>query len=79
MPLPTPPAAAHAPVGTRAPRIGLLGIMQPLYDDMIPGITEHQAAYAGRVAEKLSGVAEWTVAPPVRGRADAERAMRAFE
>ncbi|MEU0242038.1 L-fucose/L-arabinose isomerase family protein [Nocardiopsis sp. NPDC006198] len=79
MPLPTPPAAAHAPVGTRAPRIGLLGIMQPLYDDMIPGITEHQAAYAGRVAEKLSGVAEWTVAPPARGRADAERAMRAFE
>ena len=26
------------------PRIGLLGIMQELYDDMIPGITEHQAA-----------------------------------
>ncbi|GAB3749176.1 L-arabinose isomerase [Nocardiopsis nanhaiensis] len=61
------------------PRIGLLGIMQPLYDDMIPGITEHQAAYAARVAEALSETAEWTVAPPVRGRADAERAMRDFE
>ncbi|MFD3686979.1 L-fucose/L-arabinose isomerase family protein [Nocardiopsis sp. NPDC058631] len=79
MPLPTPPATAHAPVGTRLPRIGLLGIMQPLYDDMIPGITEHQAAYAARVAEKLSGVAEWTLVPPVRGRDDAERAMRGFE
>ncbi|WP_460778594.1 L-fucose/L-arabinose isomerase family protein [Nocardiopsis nanhaiensis] len=53
--------------------------MQPLYDDMIPGITEHQAAYAARVAEALSETAEWTVAPPVRGRADAERAMRDFE
>ena len=28
------------------PRIGLLGIMQELYDDMIPGITERQAGYA---------------------------------
>ena len=28
------------------PRIGLLGIMQALYDDMLPGITERQAAYA---------------------------------
>ena len=32
------------------PRIGLLGIMQELYDDMIPGITEHQAQYAAEVA-----------------------------
>ena len=35
------------------PRIGLLGIMQELYDDMIPGITEHQAAYAAAVAARL--------------------------
>ena len=34
----------------RKPRIGLLGIMQELYDEMIPGITEHQAAYAASVA-----------------------------
>ena len=43
---------------TVKPRIGLLGIMQELYDDMIPGITEHQAAYAAGVAEQLSGVAD---------------------
>lgn len=53
--------------------------MQPLYDDMIPGITEHQAGYAARVAEKLSDTAEWTVAPPVRGRDQAEQAVRDFE
>ncbi len=34
----------------RQPKIGLLGIMQELYDDMIPGITDHQAAYASNVA-----------------------------
>src|SRR5699024_4526610 len=45
----------------------------------IPGITEHQAGYAARVAEKLSDTAEWTVAPPVRGRDQAEQAVRDFE
>ncbi|MBR8742957.1 L-fucose/L-arabinose isomerase family protein [Nocardiopsis sp. MG754419] len=79
MPLPTPPATANPAVRARRPRIGLLGIMQPLYDAMIPGITEHQAAYAARVAERLSDVAEWTVGDPVRGREDAERTLRAFE
>src|SRR5258705_108733 len=32
------------------PRIGLIGIMQALYDEMIPGITETQAGYAADVA-----------------------------
>jgi L-arabinose isomerase len=58
------------------PRIGLLGVMQSLYDDMLPGITERQAGYAAQVAEALSGVAEVRVAPPVKEREDAERAMR---
>lgn len=75
----TPPVSANPAVRTRPPRIGLLGIMQPLYDDMIPGITEHQAAYARRVTERLSDIAEWTLAPPVRNREDAEQAIRDFE
>src|SRR3954451_21540833 len=49
--------------------------MQSLYDDMLPGIAERQAAYAREVAEALSGVADVEVAPPVKERADAERAM----
>src|SRR5699024_7201890 len=57
--VPAPPTAPRTLPAPR-PRIGLLGIMQPLYDDMIPGITEHQAGYAARVAEKLSDTAEWT-------------------
>lgn len=63
----------------RLPRIGLLGIMQALYDHMIPGITERQAGYARQVAEHLSGVADIVVDEPVKSRADAERVMRRFE
>ena len=40
--------AAALPVDR--PRIGLLGIMQSLYDDMLPGVTERQAKYAADVA-----------------------------
>jgi L-arabinose isomerase len=58
------------------PRIGLLGIMQELYDDMIPGITEHQAQYAARVADRLSGVAELVFTRPVRTREDVEAITR---
>jgi L-arabinose isomerase len=66
-------------VTERLPSIGILGIMQPLYDDMVPGITERQAAYVRRIAESLAEVADCVVSEPVRGRADAERAMRGFE
>jgi L-arabinose isomerase len=49
--------------------------MQSLYDDMLPGIAERQAAYAQEVAAALSDVADVEVAPPVKEREDAERAM----
>jgi L-arabinose isomerase len=61
---------------TEQPRIGLLGIMQELYDDMIPGITDHQAEYARRVAERLSGVAEVVFPRPARNRQDVEAISR---
>ena len=52
------------------PRIGLLGIMQALYDDMLPGITERQAAYARELGDALAGVADVEVAAPARDRED---------
>jgi L-arabinose isomerase len=64
---------------TARPRIGLLGIMQSLYDDMLPGIAERQAAYAAELAAALDEVAEVELAPPVKEREDAERVMRDFE
>jgi L-arabinose isomerase len=61
------------------PRIGVLGIMQALYDEMLPGITERQAAYAAEVAGALGDDVEVAVAPPVKDRADAEAAVRELE
>jgi L-arabinose isomerase len=55
---------------TDRPRIGLLGIMQELYDEMIPGITEHQATFAGAVAEQLREQAEVVFTRPARNEAD---------
>jgi L-arabinose isomerase len=66
----------HAPA---LPRIGLLGIMQELYDAMLPGITERQGAYAQDLGGALADVADVQVAPPARNRADIERTVREFE
>jgi L-arabinose isomerase len=63
----------------RKPRIGILGIMQALYDHMIPGITERQAGYAAELAEHLADVGDFTPGPPIKSREDAERVMADFE
>jgi L-arabinose isomerase len=55
---------------TQLPRIGLLGIMQELYDEMIPQITEHQAQYAAAVAKRLSDVAAVSFSRPARNQSD---------
>ena len=60
------------------PRIGLLGIMQELYDEMLPGITEHQAEYARAVASRLSGVADVEFSRPARNREDVEQIVSAY-
>ena len=60
------------------PRIGLLGIMQELYDAMLPGITEHQAAYARAVAERLADVADVEFIRPARNREDIEEIVREY-
>ena len=75
----TSTASADIASAPARPRIGLLGIMQSLYDDMLPGVTERQAAYAAEVADALSEVADVHVSRPVKERADAEREMRELE
>jgi L-arabinose isomerase len=72
-------ADGRAPAGPTKPRIGLLGIMQGLYDEMLPGISERQGAYARELGAALEGVADVVVAPPVKDREDAERAMAELE
>ncbi len=61
---------------TDRPQIGLLGIMQELYDEMIPGITEHQATFARAVAEQLGEQAEVVFIRPARNQADIEAVGR---
>src|SRR5450631_2161620 len=63
----------------RKPRIGILGIMQDLYDDMIPGIAHRQEGYAAEIASQLSDVGEFIPSKAIKYREDAERAMRDFE
>ncbi len=63
----------------RKPRIGILGIMQDLYDDMIPGIAQRQAGYAAELAAQLADVGEFVPSKPIKHREDAEREMREFE
>ena len=63
----------------RTPRIGLMGIMQELYDEMLPGITERQAGYLADVGAALADVAECVVEPPARNRDDIERVMGEYE
>jgi L-arabinose isomerase len=50
--------------------------MQELYDDMIPGITDHQAAYAERVRDQLGDVADVVFLRPARNEADVEALLR---
>ena len=64
---------------SQLPRIGLLGIMQELYDDMLPGITERQAAYLADIGRSLGGVADCVLADPARNRAGVEAGVRKLE
>ncbi|MBO0831239.1 MAG: L-fucose/L-arabinose isomerase family protein [Actinobacteria bacterium] len=66
-------------MGERKPRIGILGIMQDLYDDMIPGIAQRQEGYAAELAQALSDVGEFIPGKAVKYREDAERIMSEFE
>ncbi len=61
------------------PVIGLLGIMQELYDAMLPGITRHQEDYAKEVAARLAEQVDIRFPGAARDRNDIERYMRGFE
>jgi L-arabinose isomerase len=75
----TKPSTASAETTAARPRIGVLGVMQSLYDAMLPGITERQEAYARAVAASLGDVADVVVSPAVKDRYEIERAVREFE
>ena len=61
------------------PRIGMLPVMQGLYDEMLPGITERQGAYAEEVAAALAEVADVDAGAPVKDRDGIERRVHELE
>jgi L-arabinose isomerase len=65
-------------IDDRKPKIGLLGIMQELYDDDIPNITEHQEEYTRQVCDQLSDVADWEFPRAARNREDIEEILGNF-
>ena len=72
-------ATDHPKALPARPRIGVLGVTQALYDEMLPGITERQEGYAREIAGALGEVAEFSVSPAVKDRAALEAAVREFE
>lgn len=62
----------------RRPKIGLLGIMQELYDKSLPGITERQENYAREVCEQLADVADIDFPKAARNRNDIEEILGDF-
>jgi L-arabinose isomerase len=75
----TRPSTASAEIGVAPPRVGVLAVMQSLYDAMLPGITARQEAYAHAVAASLQEVADVVVSPALKDRSEIERAVRGFE
>src|ERR1700761_4012133 len=66
----TTSTASAEQVAAARPRVGVLGIMQELYDEMLPGITERQGEYAQQLGAMLGDALDVTVAPPARNRAE---------
>lgn len=60
------------------PRIGFLGIMQELYDESLPNITDHQEAFARDVCLQLDDIVEWDFPGAARNRKDVERILGDF-
>jgi L-arabinose isomerase len=54
----------------------MLGIMQELYDGMIPRITEHQAEFSRELCEQLAPAADVIFTRPARNRDDIEEIVR---
>ena len=72
-------STASAESTVARPRIGVLGIMQELYDEMLPGITERQGAYAEELGRALGDALDVHVLSPARDRAGIEAAIRELE
>ncbi len=60
------------------PVIGVLGIMQELYDKSLPGITQRQEKFARKVCDQLSDVGDFIFPRAARNRDDIEEILGDF-
>lgn len=60
------------------PKLGLLGIMQELYDVSYPDITERQGKFAKEIVKHLKDVADVYFPGPARNREDIEKYVAEF-
>ena len=60
------------------PRIGLLGITQELYDDVVEGIEEYQNKHGQKLVEHFANIADFVFPGPARNRSDIERFVASF-
>jgi L-arabinose isomerase len=63
---------------TEKPHIGLLALMQELYDDMIPGITDHQESFARAIVKQLNTRITLIFPRAAKNRSDCETIMQDF-
>ena len=61
------------------PKIAFLGVMQELYDNMYPDITERQNTYAKNICKELSDIVDLEFIAPARNQEDIEKHMAHFE
>jgi len=62
----------------RKPKIGILGIMQKLYDKTYPNIVETQFNYVKEVINELKDVADFKFTKPARDRKDLEEIIEDY-
>ncbi len=62
----------------RKPKIGILGIMQKLYDKTYPNIVETQSNYVKEVINELKDVADFKFTKPARDRKDLEEIIEDY-
>ena len=62
----------------RKPKIGILGIMQKLYDKTYPNIVETQSNYVRNVINELQDIANFKFSRPARDRKDIEQIVEEY-
>jgi len=65
-------------VDKKKPTIGVLGIMQELYDKTYPKIVETQSNYVKDVIKELGDIAEFKFIKPARNRKDIEEIVETY-